>query len=821
MDFLAWHYTRGTRFYLKRYLFALAWVGHYFSLPLLVCTLFSPWKRLVEKKTGSGFNAADYFRRVSFNFISRAMGAVVRMALLLAGLVTLVVVMISGILGLGVWLVLPVLSLGIYLTGKKLPSEVVGRMKAAIDENPAGALKIVFESEAGEFVLRHTGLVLSEVLASAKKTEFGFGDFEPASYGQLMTWLVGMGVWDEGFFNSRNISSNDLVDAALWWDSKRGEEAKVEDYPSLGRPGVGLELLYGYTPTLDKYSVDLSTPQPFSHHLIGRQNVVSRMERVLTSGNSVVLMGQPGVGKKTVVLEFARRARSGQLGEKMAYKRILELDFNFVFSESGDLNKKKAQLAVILGEAASAGNVILVVRDLHRITHPDIEGLDFTDVLEGFLEARELKIIAISTSVEYERFISPNMRLRKFFETVEVTQPSKEEAMEILLSAADWWERMKALTITVPALRKILDESDRYITETPFPEKALEILDASVVYEEQKGEDGVVGVNDVAGILTEKTGIPFGVISEVDKEKLVNLEEIIHGRLVDQETAVGLISQILRSKSMGVVNSARPLGSFLFLGPTGVGKTETAKVLANVYYGSSENILRFDMAEYAGGEGIERLIGSLAGGAPGVLTTGIKNRPASLLLLDEIEKATPQVFNLFLSLLDEGVITDALERKINCRNLFVIATSNAGAEQIRRLVSGGVRGESLQREVLDYVLREGIFSPEFINRFDGTVVYEPLGKEELVEVARLMFGDLADNMKKKNINLEFSGEAVEGLVTEGFDPVFGARPMRRLVEIKLGDMIGKALLAGELKSGDRIRIERGKDNKGFSWRKMT
>jgi len=460
------------------------------------------------------------------------------------------------------------------------------------------------------------------------------------------------------------------------------------------------------------------------------------MERVLSGGSSVVLIGEPGVGKKTVVLEFAHRAAGGLLGPKMAFRRVLEFDYNFLLSEAIDLNLKKTRLAQVLAEAAAAGNTILMFRDLQRLTHPDVEGYDFTDVFEEYLEKRELKIIAVATPTDYERFIAPNMRLRKYLERVEVEPPTKEEAMQILIDASQRWEKLKDLVITVPSLRKIMDESDRYITEVPFPEKALELLDALVMYREQKGGK-VITIDDSKAVLAEKTGIPFAKLGEREKKLLGKLEEVIHERLIDQNTAVELIAKALRARTVGVTAEKRPLGSFLFMGPTGVGKTETAKVLARVYYGSEESILRFDMAEYVGREGLGRLIGSVEKNLPGALTSAIKNKPASLLLLDELEKATPEIYNLFLTLLDEGQMTDAFGKKINCRHLFVIGTSNAGAEYVRKLVRRGAKPDELQKLVVEHVLQKTIFSPEFLNRFDGVVVYEPLRREDLVKIARL------------------------------------------------------------------------------------
>jgi len=489
-------------------------------------------------------------------------------------------------------------------------------------------------------------------------------------------------------------------------------------------------------------------------------------------------------------------------------------------SEASDLNDKKNRLAQILAEAAYAGNIILMIRDIQRLTNSEVEGYDFTDVFEEYLEKKDLKIIAVSTNSEYERFIAPNMRLRKYLEKVEVIPPTKEEALQIIVEAARRWEKIAKLTIEVPAIRNMVEESDRFVSDVPFPEKALELLDAVVTYVQQKGKNTIV-VEDTNAVLAEKTGISFAKLTKDEKQRLGDIENIIHKRLINQNSAISLIGKTLRAKTVGVIKESRPLGSFLFLGPTGVGKTETAKVLANVYFGNTESILRFDMAEYSGNEGLERLIGSVNKNMPGNLTTAIKNRPSSILLLDEIEKASKEIYNLFLVLLDEGLMTDSFGKKISGRNLFIIGTSNAAAEYIRQLVTKGIEGEELQKAVVNYVLEKEIFSPEFLNRFDGVVVYEPLKKEHLVEIAKLMLLDLSGNLKKKNIHLEFGEDVAQKLAEDGYDPAFGARPMRRIVNINLGDLIGKSLINGEIEEGGKVRLISGQGKGEFLLEKIV
>ena len=813
MEFLSWHYSKGVDYYIQSWFSTLRGVSHNFSLTLLLQTLFSPWKRMIVSDRSPGFNFQKKFEAFTFNLISRGIGAVVRFTLLWVGLVFIFFSFFGGAMGLVIWLVFPFFGLGVYSKYKRQPANYISDLLFKLKSSKENELEVIFQNVAGQFVLNHTGLNLRELVENADKEKISLGDFRAQTYTKIIEILIKQDVWSKDFFNKKKVKGEDLILASNWWDRKQEKETKLggSDY---GRPGLALEMTFGYTPTLNQYSVDLSLPQSYSHRLIGRKNIVSRMERILSSGSNVLLMGDPGVGKKTVVLEFAKKAVNGQLGLKMTFKRVMEFDYNSLLSQSLDLNKKKTELAMIFEEASLAGNIILMIRDIHRLTHPEVEGYDFTDIFEEYMEKGDLKIIAVATNSDYERFIAPNLRLRKYLEKVEVTQPSKEEAMEILIESAQRWEGLTGMTIMVPALREILVQSDRYVTEVPFPEKAIELLDAVITYCEQKGKN-TLEIEDVNSVLAEKTGVSFSRLSEKELKRLNEIEDIIHEKLINQNSSVSLIGKILRAKTIGVIKEDKPLGSFLFLGPTGVGKTETAKVLAKVYFGSTDAILRFDMAEYSGAEGLERLIGSTSKNLPGALTTAIKNRPASLLLLDEIEKASKEIYNLFLSLLDEGVITDAFGKRIIGRHLFIIGTSNAGAEFVRKSIQNGIGGENLQKEVLNHVMEKEIFSPEFINRFDGVVVYEPLKNIHLIKIAELMLDDLSENLKLKGIQLTADMKVYEKLAHDGYEPAFGARPMRRLVNINLGDLISRSILSGEVKEGDRIKLVPGSKKNEF------
>jgi ATP-dependent Clp protease ATP-binding subunit ClpC len=805
MNFIAWHYTQGIRIYLDLWISQIDWAGHQFSPFLLLKTLFSPWKRLHFSYQQTGFSFRKYLDIITFNFVSRFIGAFVRLVLFFIGIFFIFLIIVVGLIGFVLFVIVPFFSLNWYERYQHQPKILVKDIVDKAKRNPKVTIKTIFNSVPGKFVITHMGTDLDSIIANAKFDERIVNGLPDESYGKLLEVLAEKELFDNDFYRKLKIKKTDFVQCGYWWDDISIYENDISGTIPHSA-GFAMELVYGYTPTLDKYSVNLATPQDFTERLVGREEVVTRMERVLSRDRNILLIGTPGVGKRTVVLEFAKRAVNGEMGKDMVYKRLLEFDYNALLAGFTDTSEKKTELAKVLREAANAGNVILMVRDIHRLTNKDVEGLDFTDVFEESIEKGHLKIIAVSTEKDYERFTAQNVKVKKYFETVEVTPPEKEESITILMETATMMENKYSVLIPVQVLRLVLDESDRYITETPFPEKALELLDAVVVYAKGKGKTSVE-IDDVHKVLAEKTGVSFDALTEKEKIKLSNLEDIIHERLINQDVAVRLIAKTLRAKTVGVIKEERPLGSFLFLGPTGVGKTETAKVLAKSYYGSTEAILRYDMAEYAGREGLERLIGTLDKNMPGVLTTAIKNKPASLLLLDEVEKASPEIFNLFLTLLDEGYLRDVFNNKVSGRHLFIIATSNAGSEYIRQLVDRGVAGDDLQKSVLDHVLKEGLFSPEFLNRFDGVVVFEPLKPEYLTKIAKLIVSDLEENLKAKGVKVRLSDGAIEKLATDGYEPAFGARPMKRIVNLEIGDILGKAVIKEEIQEGDKITID--------------
>ncbi len=782
-------------------------------------TLLSPWKRLTAKDDVVGFDVAKFFENLSFDLISRIIGLVIRLILIFSCLLASIIYLLVAIPFFAIWLIVPFMGWSYYERDRRRASKVLKNLENNIRNNPKIAGRIIFESEMGKFIRGRLERNIDKALVSSDLETEELGDFDGKSMESIMKWFLSKNKEIGAELQKLEMSENDLVLAAKWWDRRQAAwKLNEDDRWSLGRPGIGLDLIFGYTPNLDKYSENLNIKQNFASHLIGRDFVVKRMGQIISSGKNVLLVGDPGVGKKTVIYAFADMAITGKLEGKLIYKKLLLFDYQAAMSANNDKDVKKQIIVNLMREAEAGGNIILVLQDLFKITNSNFEGNDFGEVINSVLEKDKLNVIATSGTVEYERFLATDQRILKNFEVIEITPPNKDEAMMILLQAIDQIELKVKKRFSVQAVKQILDGSDRYITNIPFPEKVLELMDQVAV--EETAIKNWITKDDVNKVLSKKTGISIGRLTEREKEKLGKLEEIISKELVGQEAAVKLIAQSLRSRIAAVKSDNKPVGSFLFLGPTGVGKTQTAKVLADVYYGSKNEILRFDMAEYVGGEGLERLIGSINMNQPGIMTTQIKNKPAGLLLLDEIEKAPPEIYNLFLTMLDEGYINDVMGNKINCQHLFIVATSNAGAEFIRNSVSKGISGEELQKNVVEYVQKKRIFSPEFLNRFDGVVVFGPIKGDNLVKVVKLMLNDFSKNLLNKNIEVSFGEKVAEKIASEGFDIEFGARPIKRIIDLVLGDMLAKAILEGQILPGDKIKILAKENKDEYLWEKI-
>jgi len=607
------------------------------------------------------------------------------------------------------------------------------------------------------------------------------------------------------------ISWHDFINYQAEWKRKFW---KLDNL--LKKSGIGKQWAAGYTVNVDKYAVDVTElikDKDLPLHVIGRKQEIGAIERILSRRreNNVLVVGRPGGGRSTIVYSFAKKILEGRSISILNYKRVLELDMQAIFAGLKTQGEILERFKIIFSEAANAGNVILIIDDIHNYlgVQNGVGSMDISSALVPYLDSPELQIIGVSTFEGFHKTIETNPAVMNFFEKIEIEEPTKEETLFILEDLLPGFEKQYDLDVGYRALKTIINLTDRYIQDIPFPEKAIDFLGEVMVYVKTQTKSKMVLPEHVAQIISQKTKIPAGEIQKPEVEKLLNLEKFIHRRVINQEEAVKVLADAMRRTRAGVAGTERPIGTFLFLGPTGVGKTETSKALAESYFGSESRMIRLDMSEYQSIESIDRLIGSANGKQQGLLTNAIREHPFSLLLLDEIEKAHKNILNLFLQILDEGRLTDGLGRTVSFCNSIIIGTSNAGAELIREYVEkkADYAYSFFKKELIAHLLHEEVFRPEFLNRFDATIIFKPLTKQNLFDIVILMLQKLNNRlMKGRGIQLMVTEKLAKKIAELGYDPEFGARPMNRVIQDKIENKIAAKILKGEAQRGDTIEL---------------
>jgi len=636
---------------------------------------------------------------------------------------------------------------------------------------------------------------------------------EKTGKGDILTALAKKNSFFQKILLETGLKAEDIENLVYWLEEL---EEKIErnkrfwDYENLLKKGtLAKEWLAGYTITLDQYSIDWTESiRKNLPEIIGHQKEIAETERILSGReiNNVLLVGEPGTGRKSIVSAIAKKSLLGQSLTEVNYKKVVELDLPRLFAQLVNPEEIDFTLNKIFQEAVSAGNIILVINDFHnfvsQLPRPGI--IDISGILTKYLHLPEFQIIAITDPSGFHQYIEQNSSILSLFEKVEISEISLRETLLLLENLTLFLERKHKIFVSYPALREIISLTEKYLSALPFPEKAMELLDETVIYVAKQTKEKIILPSHVDKIFREKTEIPVGEVVNKEKEILLNLENLIHQRIINQEEAVLEISNALRRARAEITIRKGPMGCFLFLGPTGVGKTETSKALAEIYFGSEEKMIRLDMSEFQAIEDIPRLVG--VPGKEGLLITPVRENPFSLVLLDEIEKAHLNILNLFLQVFDEGHLTDGWGRKIDFKNTIIIATSNAGAEIIWEDIKKDKKLNLVKEELLSYLFREKIFRPEFINRFDGVVIFKPLSKENLLKIAELMLQKLKKNLLEKGIEFVVSESLKKKIVELGYNPVFGAREMRRVIQEKVENVLASALLANQIKKGDKIEI---------------
>jgi ATP-dependent Clp protease ATP-binding subunit ClpC len=613
-----------------------------------------------------------------------------------------------------------------------------------------------------------------------------------------------------------HLKKEDIVNIVNWYLKLK---SKVKNIPFWQKknfgPAIGRGWSYGYSNVLNYFAYDLTDVIENSGEisLYGRKDSLADVERILskTSENNVLLIGDKGIGKKTLVYALIQKISKGEAMKPLANRRIFQLDVGALISGAGQKGALEARLTSVLNEVARVGNAIIFVEDFHNLTSSrgDVGQINAAEIIHPYLKGN-IQIIGTTNLKNYHMDIEANPGIKDSFEKIEVSEPNQDETREILEEKVASIEYKYKVFFTYQDLQEIIRLADRYIKDKPMPIKAIDLTDEVAVKASQSGQK-LINTKIIDEIVTQKTKVPVSEPEGGEKEKLLHLEDFLHQRIINQKEAIDAIANAMRRARSGLVSKDRPVGSFLFLGPTGVGKTETAKALAAAYFGSEKNMIRLDMSEFQEQSSVERLLGTPpkagAEGTKGELVDQVKDNPFSLVLVDEIEKAHPQILTLFLQVLDEGYLGAATGEKIDFKNTIIICTSNAGSELIRKSLQSGVTGDDLKKQLLEYLQSEGIYKPEFLNRFDGVIAFHPLNSEQIKEVAKLMLKQLSGQMKEKEITLEFTDAAINKLAKIGFDPVYGARPMRRTIQEKIEDSLAKKLISGEIKRGDKVVLD--------------
>lgn len=615
--------------------------------------------------------------------------------------------------------------------------------------------------------------------------------------------------------------------------------------------------------------------------VIGRNKEIERVIQVLSrrTKNNPVLIGEPGVGKTAIAEGLAQRIIKGQVPETIKEKRVVALDMPALVAGSKYRGDFEERLKKVMEEIYNTGNIILFIDEMHTLIGAGAaEGaIDASNILKPALARGELQAIGATTLDEFRKHVEKDPALERRFQPIMVNQPNKEETLAILQGLRDLYEAHHRVRITEEALKASVDLADRYISDRFFPDKAIDLIDeaasrvhlhsytcppdvrelekriedfnkekeAAIVAQEfekaaelrdseQKAkkeldalkaewdnnknkETQFVTEEDIAQIVSNWTGIPVQRLAEEESERLLKMEEILHQRVVGQDEAIKAISRAIRRARAGLKDPKRPIGSFIFSGPTGVGKTELAKALAEVMFGDEEAIIRLDMSEYMERHTVARLIGAPPGyighDEGGQLTEAIRRKPYSVLLLDEIEKAHTDVFNTLLQVLEDGRLTDSKGRAVDFRNTVIIMTSNVGASTIKKeaalgFVSGHNEKDDYER-MKNRIMEETkkTFRPEFVNRLDDIIVFHPLNEEQLKEIVSLMIQSLIKRLAEQDVTITVTEKAKDLIIKEGYNPLFGARPLRRAIQKLIEDRLSEEMLKRTLRKGETVLVD--------------
>lgn len=611
------------------------------------------------------------------------------------------------------------------------------------------------------------------------------------------------------------VTEASFVETARWVERLHAEKRYHQRWWSkdnLGRiPSIGKNWSYGQVMALKKHAHAINEDPVYpatANNEWENDDTVKKIETVLARDReaNALLVGDAGTGVLEAIARLGHLIEEGTALPQLENKRIYIFDTDLMIAKTREKGVFETEFHAAMKESIRVGNIIIVIPNFPLfLESAKALGSNPVDLLEEYLRSNRTQFIATADQGDYHRVLEGNTLFMQLFEKIQIEELGGETLIRLLQNLALDMEARTGTLVTYPAIKEIAEGTDRYLPDGVMPDKAIDILTEVVPTVASEGRN-IVLRDDVLQVISGKTGVPLGEVGASEKDQLLNLEKILHEKVIGQDTAIVAIANAMRRARAGIQNPNRPIGSFLFLGPTGVGKTETTKALASVFFKNEDAMTRFDMSEFKGADALERLIGSFGTGKPGVLASKLREKPYAVLLLDEFEKATSEAHDLFLQVLDEGKFKDASGKEVNARNTIIIATSNAASDKIWEYFTKGISLEGKEREIVDEVVARKIFKPELLNRFDGVIVFHPLSEADIQKVARLMLIRLAKRLMERGIELVVTDSLVSYLSKIGYDPQFGARPMNRAIQEKIEQLIADRILRGEIQSGSKVTL---------------
>jgi ATP-dependent Clp protease ATP-binding subunit ClpC len=745
----------------------------------------------------------------------------------LGGLVLLIVAHLHlgySLIGLGLLLLLPAwwwrydlsdvpLGLSDSITDR-LSSDILGRLRPGTDYSPHSLWEVLVRDYQLRIICHHL-LITPDLYGN-------FLDTDPSQLQavwemavrltpdravaietrQLTIALIATTPDLKPILDAHKLTDQDVLAVNAWLERDLRVMRQTKEHFG----GIGRDWANGFTPRLSQYGHNLTDAieQSGAHFgsLVSSPGVAAIKTAFQQGTNAIALIGPNGIGKTSHAYALAQNLLADVSDPLLKHQQIIALDASTIISNARRPGDLEYTLSSLLVEASHAGNITLFFDDAELFFQNGTGSFDATQILLPLLQSRAVRVIFAITPHDYQGLKATNPAFAGLLTPVVLQEPPVAASLEILMDTASTWEVRRGVLVTLEAIKEAYALSGRYELDMAYPGKAIRLLEQSLGHADQK----VVTARSVQAAIEQTTGVKAGTAAPVEADQLLHLEDRIHERMINQSRAVSVVANALRRARAGVANPNRPIGSFLFLGPTGVGKTELAKAIASTYFGSEQNMIRLDMSEYQQESDVARL---LSGGEQETssLILRVRQQPFSVVLLDEIEKAHPNILNLLLQLLDEGQLTDMQGRRVSFKDAVVIATSNAGADQIRQRIEQGQQLEDFEVALTDQLISSGQFRPELLNRFDEIVLFRPLNASELAQVVRLMLGGINQTLANQNISVELTDAAIAQIVAVGNDPRLGARPMRRALQRAVENTVANKILSGQVQAGSKLTLD--------------